>query len=99
MDTDQKIDRLTALVEKLTITQRSPWLTIQEAAAYGRMGESTIVRAIEQLLLPSYLPPAKDENGKRRAMSKRLIHRDDLDRFIRNETGRGARRRLSHEIS
>jgi len=92
----EKLDNIIDLLEKLHQRQLSPWFTIKEAAEYARMGESTIQRAIEQGYLRSHCPPTRDSDRKRKQMSKRLIHKDDLDRFIRNETGRG--RRSQHDV-
>lgn len=54
----------------------SPWLTIAEAARYGKRHEDTISAACRNGSLRANQPRRK---------GKWLIHRDDLDAWIRGE--------------
>jgi excisionase family DNA binding protein len=67
----------TALVA-LRDSTPSPWLSIQEAAGYLRTSERTIQRLVKRGRLRS------TTLGRRR-----LLHRDDLDTFVRATTGEG----------
>ncbi|MEU0465079.1 helix-turn-helix domain-containing protein [Amycolatopsis sp. NPDC006131] len=69
----------------------SPWLTVQEAAEYARAKPSTVRRACVEF---------QRSNGKRGLRSYQrttrgahLVHRDDLDTWIRGESP-GKRRRV-----
>jgi excisionase family DNA binding protein len=57
-------------------SKESPWLSIADAAAYLGVSERTIERAIARRRLASST-----------VGSRRLLHRDDLDAYVRAATG------------
>jgi excisionase family DNA binding protein len=64
------------LEREQTVEHGSPWLSIADAAVYLGVSERTIERAIAR--------------GRLRSStigSRRLLHRDDLDAFVRATTG------------
>lgn len=57
-------------------TAEGPWLTVPEAAARGRAGESTILRALA----------TEELHGEQRVKGgKWRIHVDELDAWVRGE--------------
>lgn len=58
----------------------SPWLTVPEAAAYAKAGQSTIRRAIAN----GALPAGRVGEGPR---GDARIHRDELDTWLRRPRG------------
>jgi excisionase family DNA binding protein len=70
--------RALLLDEEPTEAMASPWLALDEAAAYLRVSERTLERRIKKGRLRS------TTIGRRR-----LLHRDDLDALAKSDGGRG----------
>lgn len=60
----------------------SPWLTVAEAVTYTKRAKTTVHEALRD---GSLLGSQPMRNGKPLAGGKWLIHRDDLDRWVRGE--------------
>ena len=74
---DQVAAQLAAAVaERLGPDAGSPWLTVEETAAYLKMSPAAVRKAAHRGQLPSY-----------RRGARRLFHRAELDRAVRGEAG------------
>jgi excisionase family DNA binding protein len=74
---DQLIaERVRAELEGMAAGNGSPWLALDEAAAYLRVSERTLERMIARSRVRS------STVGRRR-----LVHRDELDALVRAATG------------
>ena len=63
----------------------STWMTCREAATYMRISMDTLSLLLANNDPESYQTPSDALNGKHVANShRRLIHRDDCDRWIRS---------------
>ena len=69
-------DRVRAALEEHVSGSGSPWLTVAEAAEYARVSERTIERLVGRGQIRT------STIGRRR-----LLHRDDLDAYLRATTG------------
>ena len=74
---EQLVDeRVAAALEQHAGGNGSPWLTVAEAAEYARVSERSIERLVE-----------RDEIRTSTIFRRRLVHRDELDAYMRATTG------------